>query len=106
LTARLLDFAPDAWQAYQQLRADGIGSRLKQALEQLAADPALVRADRRSSRCLVIETHMRQTPQVWGMPVDAPDGGHWLVVWRETGPVIGIGYIGPARSTHKAATED
>jgi len=106
LTARLLDFAPAAWQAYQRLRADEIGSRLKQALGQLADDPALVRADPRARRCLVIEKHLRQTPQVWGVPVDAPDGGHWLVVWREMGPVIEIGYIGPVRSTHEAATED
>ena len=106
MTARLLDFAPAAWQAYQRLRAGGIGSRFKQALEQLAGDPALVRADARSSRCLVIEKHLRQTPQVWGVPVDAPDGGHWLVVWREMGPVIEIGYIGRARSAQEAATED
>ena len=106
MTARLLDFAPAAWQAYQRLRAGEVGSRLKQALEQLADNPALARADPRASRCLVIEKQLRQTPQVWSLPVDAPDGGHWLVVWREIGPVIEIGYIGPARSTHEAATED
>jgi hypothetical protein len=106
LTTRLLDFAPAAWHAYQGLRADEIGSRLKQALEQLADDPALVRADARSSRCLVIEKQLRQAPQVWGLPVDAPDGAYVLVVWREIGPVIEIGYIGPVQSTHEAATED
>jgi len=106
LTDRLLDFAPAAWQAYQRIRAEEIGSRLRQALEQLADDPALVRADSRSNRCLIIEKQLQRAPQVWGVPVDAPDGARWLVVWREIGPVIEIGYIGPARSTQEAATED
>ena len=106
MTARLLDFAPAAWQAYQRLRADEMGSRLKQALEQLADDPALVRADARSSRCLVVEKQLKQAAQVWGLPVDAPDGAHVLVVWREIGPVVEIGYIGPAPGTHEAATEN
>jgi hypothetical protein len=108
LTARLLDFAADAWQAYQRVRASEIGSRLKQALEQLADDPALVRADPRSNRCLIIEKQLRQAPQVWGLPVDAPDDAYWLVVWRETTHVIEIGYIGPstAPSTQEAATEN
>jgi len=74
LTARLLDFAPAAWQAYQRLRADGMGSRLKQALEQLADDPAPVRADAHSHRCLVIEKQLKQAAQVWGLPLDAPHG--------------------------------
>jgi hypothetical protein len=99
MTARLLDFAPAAWQAYQRLRAGEAGSRLKQGLEELADDPALVRADARASRCLIIEKQLRQAAQVWGLPVDAPDGAHVLVVWREIGPVIEIGYIGPAPST-------
>jgi hypothetical protein len=29
----------------------------------------------------------------------APDGTRWLVAWRELGPVIEIGYVGPAPST-------
>jgi hypothetical protein len=106
LTARLLDFAPAAWQAYQRLRADEGGSRLKQALEQLADNPALVRADPQSNRCLIIERQLRQTPQVWDLPVDAFDGTRWLLVWREMGPVIEIGYVGPARDTREAAAED
>ena len=106
MTARLLDFAPAAWQAYQRLRAGGIGSRFKQALERLAGDPELVRADPRSSRCLVIEKQLRQTPQVWAVPVDTHDGCHLLAVWGVIVPVIEIGYIGPARSTHEAAAED
>jgi len=106
LTARLLDFAPAAWQTYQRLRAEEIGSRLKQALQQLADDPALVRADPRSNRCLIIEKQLQRAPQVWGLPVDVPDGARWLVVWREIGPVIEIGYIGPAPSTQEAPIED
>jgi len=106
LTARLLDFAPAAWHAYQGLRADEIGSRLKQALEQLADDPALVRADSRSSRCMVIEKQLQHPAQVWGLPLDAPGGAHVLVVWREIGPVIEIGYIGPVPGTHEAAAEE
>jgi hypothetical protein len=105
LTARLLDLAPAAWQAYQRLRAGETGSRLRQALEQLADDPALVRADPRSSRCLTIEKHLPQTPPVWALPVDAPGGARWLVVWREKASVIEIGYIGPAPSTREAAAE-
>lgn len=96
MTARLLDFAPAAWQAYQHLRAGEIGHRLRQVLEQLADDPALVRADPRSSRYQIIEDQLRQAPHVWGLRVDAPDGTYWLVVWREIAPVIEIGYIGPA----------
>jgi hypothetical protein len=103
LTARLLDFAPAAWQAYQRLRAGELGSRLKQALEQLADDPAHARADPRSSRYLIIERRLRQAPQVWGLLVDAPDGARWLVVWREIGSVIEIGYIGPAATAQEAA---
>jgi hypothetical protein len=106
LTARLLDFAPAAWQAYQRLRSDEIGSRFKQALERLADNPALVRADPHSSRCLIIEQQLRQTQQVWELPVDAFDGARWLLVWREMGPVIEIGYIGPAQSTQEAAAGD
>ena len=105
MTARLLDFAPAAWQAYQRLRAGEIGSRLKRALERLADDPALVRAAPRSGRCLTVEKQLRQTPPVWALPVDAPGGARWLVVWRETAPVIEIGYIGPAPGTQEAAAE-
>ena len=106
MTARLLDFAPAAWQAYQRLRAGEAGSRLKQALEQLADDPALVRADARASRCLIIEKQLGQTAQVWGLPVEAPDGAHWLLVWREIAHVIEIGYMGPLPSTQEVATEN
>ena len=106
MTGRLLDIAPGAWQEYQRVRASELGSLVKKALEQLADDPALVRANPRSSRCLIIEKQLRQTPQVWGVPVDAPDGGHWLVVWREIAHVIEIGYIGTARNTQEAAEED
>jgi len=98
LTIRLLDFAPDAWQAYQRLRTGEIGDRLKQVLEQLADDPAMVRADPRSSRYLTIERELRQASQVWGIPIGDDDGARWLVIWRETAPVIEIGYIGPAPS--------
>jgi len=106
LTARLLDFAPAAWQEYQRVRAVEIGSRLRHALERLADDPALVRADPRSGRCLIIEKQLRQAPPVWALPVDGPDGGYWLVVWREIAQVIEIGYLGTARSTQEAAAED
>lgn len=93
---RLLDFAPAAWQAYQGLRAGEIGGRLKQALEQLADDPALVRADPRSCRYMIVEKRLRHAAEVWGLRLDARDGAHWLVVWRETASVIEIGYIGSA----------
>lgn len=106
MTARLLDFAPAAWQAYQRLRAGEAGSRLKQALEQLADDPALVRGDARASRCLIIEKQLRQAAQVWGLPVEATDGACWLLVWREIAHVIEIGYMGPVPSTQEAATEN
>jgi hypothetical protein len=96
LTSRLLDFAPAAWQAYQGQRAHQMGSVLKQALERLTADPAAVRADPRSRRYQIIEEQLRQPPEVWGLLLDAPDDGGWLVIWRETGNVIEIGYIGPA----------
>jgi hypothetical protein len=102
LTARLLDFAPAAWQAYQHLRAGEIGHQLRQVLEQLTEDPALVRADPRASRYQIIEDQLRQPPQVWGLRVDAPDGTQWLVVWREIALVIEIGYIGPAPGTQQA----
>jgi hypothetical protein len=103
LTARLLDFAPSAWQAYQSLRAAETGGLLKQALLQLADDPTLVRADPRSSRYVIIEKQLRQAPQVWGLFIDAPDGARWLVAWREIGAVIEIGYLGPAPSTPEAS---
>ena len=108
MTARLLDFAPSAWQEYQRLRADGTGSVLKQALEQLADDPTLVRTDPRSSRYAIIEKQLRQAPQVWGLFIDAPDGDgiRWLVAWREIGPVIEIGYIGPGPSAQADANQD
>jgi hypothetical protein len=106
LTARLLDFAPAAWQAYQRLGAGGVGSPLKQALEQLADDPALVRADTRASRCLILEKQLGQAAHVWGLPVDAPDGARWLLVWREIAHVIEVGYIGPVPSTQEAAAEN
>jgi hypothetical protein len=96
LTPRLLDFAPAAWQAYQGQRAHELGSRLKQALERLAADPAAVRADPRARRYQVIEEQLRQPPEVWGLLLDAPDDTRWLVVWREIEHVIEIGYIGLA----------
>jgi len=100
LTAWLLDFAPTAWQAYRDLRAGELGSRLRQTLERLADDPAVMRADPRSTRYPIIEKQLRQAPQVWGLTLDSPDGTGWLVVWREIAPVIEIGYIGPAPGTH------
>ena len=106
MTGRLLDIAPGAWQEYQRVRASELGTLIKKALEQLADDPALVRANPRSSRCLTIEKQLRQAPQVWALPVDGPDGAYWLVVWREIAHVIEIGYIGAARNTQEAAEED
>jgi hypothetical protein len=96
LTARLLDFAPTAWQEYQRLRAGDIGTRLKGVLEQLAEDPAIVHADPNSCRCLIIEKQLRQAAEVWGLFLGAPDGARWLVVWREMALVTEIGYIGSA----------
>ena len=96
MTARLLDFAPAAWQAYQGLRGGDLGCRVKQALQWLAADPAAARTDPRSHRYQVIEQRLRQAPQVWGLPVAAPGGDQWLVVWREMPHAVEIGYIGPA----------
>jgi hypothetical protein len=106
VTARLLDFAPSAWQAYQRLRADGTGGVLKQALVQLADDPTLVRADPRASRYVIVEKQLRQAPEVWGLFVDAPDGIRWLVAWREIGPVIEIGYIGPGPGAQPDPDQD
>jgi hypothetical protein len=101
LTPRLLDFSPPAWQAYESLRAGELGSRLRQALENLADDPAAVRGDPRSQRYQIVEEQLRQPPHVWGLTVDAPDGTHWLVVWREVPPAVEIGYIGPAAGTRQ-----
>lgn len=97
MTPRLLDFSPAAWQAYRNLPPGELRSRVKGALERLAADPAAVRAGPRSRRHPIIEQRLRQPAQVWGLPVDAPGGSHWLVVWRELVNVIEIGYIGPAQ---------
>jgi len=105
LTGRLLDFAPAAWQAYQRLRAGEIGSRLKRALEQLADDPAVVRADPSASRYPIIERHLRQAPQVWGLHIASPDGADWLVVWREVASVVEIGYLGLVPGAHEAACQ-
>jgi hypothetical protein len=95
VTARLLDFSPAAWHAYQGLPAGELGGRVKRALVRLAADPGVVRADPRARRYLVIEERLPQPAQVWGLPVEVPGGGRWLVVWREVANVIEIGYIGP-----------
>jgi hypothetical protein len=92
----LLDFAPAAWRAYQGLPAGELSSQVREALQRLAADPAAVRSGPASSRYQVIEERLPPGAEVWGLPVDAPDGGHWLVVWREMTNVIEIGYIGPA----------
>jgi hypothetical protein len=99
LTALLLDFAPAAWEAYQDLRASELGGRLRRVLEQLTEDPAVVRADPRSRRYQIVEERLQHAPQVWGLSVDAPDSTRWLVVWREMAHVIEIGYIGPASGT-------
>jgi hypothetical protein len=96
VTGRLLDFAPAAWQAYQGLPAGETAEMVKSALQRLAADPAAVRADPNSRRHQVIEERLAQAAQVWGLPVDAPGGSRWLVVWREVANVIEIGYVGPA----------
>lgn len=96
MTPWLLDFSPAAWQAYQDLPPGELRIQVRQALERLAADPAAVRADPRSRRHPIIEERLQQAAQVWGLPVDAPVGSRWLVVWRETVNVIEIGYIGPA----------
>ena len=96
MTPRLLDFSLAAWQAYRGLPPGELRSTVKRALEQLAEDPAAVRADSRSHRHPIIEERLQQADQVWGLPVDAPGGSRWLVVWREVIHVIEIGYIGPA----------
>ncbi len=96
MKARLLDFAPASWQAYQGLPAGELGGQVKRALQRLAADPAAVRADPRSRRHPIVEERLQQAAQVWGLPVDAPGGTRWLVVWREVVNVIEIGCIGPA----------
>jgi hypothetical protein len=97
LTARLLDFAPAAWRAYQDLPAGELGSGVTRALQRLAADPAAVRADPRSRHYPVIEERLPHAAQVWGLVVEAPGDSRWLVVWREAANAIEIGYIGPAR---------
>ena len=96
MTALLLDFAPLAWETYQRERGDELGARIRQALERLTDDPTAVCSDPRSRRYQIVEDALRDGPQVWGMPVDAPDGTLWLVVWRWTDRVVEIGYIGPA----------
>jgi len=55
-----------------------------------------MRADPRSRRHLIIEERLPHAAQVWGLPIDAPGGSRWLVVWREMANVIEIGYVGPA----------
>jgi hypothetical protein len=105
LNTRLLDFAPAVWQAYQGLRAGEMGSPLKQALEQLADDPALMRADPRSFRYLIVEKQLRQAAEVWGLHLDAPGGTRWLVLWREMPSVIEIGYIGSAPGAREMAAD-
>jgi hypothetical protein len=105
LNARILDFAPAVWQEYQRLRAGDIGSPLKQALEQLADDPALLRADPRSCRYLIVEKQLPQAAEVWGLLLDAPGGTRWLVVWREMASVIEIGYIGSVPGTWETADQ-
>jgi hypothetical protein len=92
----LLDFAPPAWEAYQRQRDDELGARIRLTLERLTENPAAVCADPRSRRYQVIEDALRARPEVWGTPVDAPDGSSWMVVWRWTERVVEIGYIGPA----------
>jgi hypothetical protein len=99
VTARPLDFAPAAWQAYRGLPAGELAGQVKLALEWLAADPVAVRADPRSRRHQILEERLPQAAQVWGLPVEVPNGGRWLVVWREVPNVIEIGYIGPAPPT-------
>jgi hypothetical protein len=105
LNARLLDFAPAAWQEYQRLRAGEIGGQVKQALEQLADDPALLRADPRSCRYLIVEKGLPRTAEVWGLLLDGPGGTRWLVIWREMASVIEIGYIGPVPGIREVADQ-
>lgn len=93
----LLDLTPAAWEAYQSLRANGkeLGERIKQQLERLIEDPAAVRAGSGSRRYQIVERRLGG-PQVWSVPVLAPDSDTWMIVWREMPNVIEIGYIGPA----------
>jgi hypothetical protein len=94
----LLDLAPFAWEAYQSLRANGgeLGERVKHQLERLIDDPATVRAGPGSRRYQIVESRLGGGPQVWSLPVAAPDSDTWMIVWREMPNVIEIGYIGPA----------
>ena len=96
MTGLLLDFAPPAWEAYQGQRGDELGASIRAELQRLADDPEAVRADPRSRRYQIIEDALRGKPEVWGTPVDGPDGTSWMVVWRRTERVVEIGYIGPA----------
>lgn len=96
MTGMLLDFAPSAWEVYQRQRGDELGARIRQALERLTDNPAAVCADPRSRRYQIIEDALGQRPEVWGTPVDAPDGTPWMVVWRWRERVVEIGYIGLA----------
>ncbi len=94
----LLDLTPAAWEAYQSLRSNGkeLGERIKQQLERLVDDPAAVRASAASRRYQIVERRLGGGPQVWSLPVVAPDSDTWMIVWREMPNVIEIGYIGPA----------
>ena len=96
MTGRLIDFCPTAWRAYQSVRPTENGLAIRHALEQIASESALVRAELPAVRYQVVEEQLPRSAEVWGLPVDGFDGTQWLIVWREQPYVVEIGHIGAA----------
>jgi hypothetical protein len=105
MSARLIDFSPSAWQAYQAVRITQDGPVIREALEQIASTSALERADLAPVRYEVVEERLPRTPEVWGVPVDGADGTAWLIIWREMPYVVEIGHIGTAPLSAPRSTE-